>query len=227
MLVICGPSCIGKDTFIKFLKEFGWIKITSMTTRPKREGEVDRRDYEFVDEKYFNYLSNEDKLFEETEYIQENGDIWRYGTHKECWDGDTSKKCVILNPKGIYDLDSMGYKYDLLYFKKGNPDMNDVLRERYIERGGDDSKWLTRLTQDIEDFVKFDDYIANEKLSCENLVTINLYPHNNDIGDLKVIAGIIDEIGMPLFSAIQKFNLYSRKRCTIDITYDDPEIEHV
>jgi guanylate kinase len=54
-LVIAGPSGVGKSTLIRGALERNsrWAFSVSATTRPKREGEVDGRDYHFIDRAEF------------------------------------------------------------------------------------------------------------------------------------------------------------------------------
>ena len=50
LVVISGPSGVGKDATIKRMKELGYPFhfVVTATTRPKREGEIDGVDYFFV-----------------------------------------------------------------------------------------------------------------------------------------------------------------------------------
>ena len=57
LVVISSPSGGGKSTVIKRIltknKDKPFVYSISMTTRPKREGEIDGHDYVFVDEETF------------------------------------------------------------------------------------------------------------------------------------------------------------------------------
>ena len=56
LVVLSGPSGVGKGTVRKALfkqKGHNFTYSVSMTTRPKRDGEVDGKDYYFVDKEYF------------------------------------------------------------------------------------------------------------------------------------------------------------------------------
>jgi guanylate kinase len=48
LLTITGPTCAGKTTLQRLLVARGMQEIVSFTTRPPREGEVDGKDYWFV-----------------------------------------------------------------------------------------------------------------------------------------------------------------------------------
>lgn len=209
MIVICGPSCIGKDTLGKYLERYGYEKVRSYTTRPKRDDET-LRDYIFISESEFDYRENHDEFFETTKYAQEDGQVWKYGSKESDWMGDTSKRYVILNPEGIYWLDKCKYKYDLIYLTPGEG-MEDELRKRYIERAGDDEeerkkaekKWFTRRTQDFVDFGKFNNYLKDHD---PNMIKITINPGSLIDGFLLIASGI-NEFGFNLYKAILDYNL--------------------
>jgi guanylate kinase len=58
LVVVSGPSGVGKDTLLQRLKErgFDFAFVVTMTTRPKREHEVDGKDYFFVSHDHFSSL---------------------------------------------------------------------------------------------------------------------------------------------------------------------------
>jgi guanylate kinase len=66
LIVISGPSGVGKDTMLKRMKERGlpFHFIVTATTRPKRPGEVEGRDYFFVSHDEFAEMIENDKLLE-------------------------------------------------------------------------------------------------------------------------------------------------------------------
>ena len=67
MLVISGPSGVGKDTIARTLIERDpdrFYFVVTATTRPPREGEVHGRDYFFVSNNEFAQMIEEDELLE-------------------------------------------------------------------------------------------------------------------------------------------------------------------
>ena len=66
MFVLSSPSGAGKTTIArKLLKEVDGIGLSvSVTTRPMRPGEVDGKDYRFVDEKTFNLMVDNEEFLE-------------------------------------------------------------------------------------------------------------------------------------------------------------------
>jgi len=79
IVLITGPSGAGKSCFIhKLMEELPRLAFSvSTTTRPIREGEVDGRDYDFVDASVFESLVAEDS-FVEWARVHDNC----YGTRK-------------------------------------------------------------------------------------------------------------------------------------------------
>ncbi len=70
LVVISGPSGVGKDAAIAELKkkEKPWHFVVTATTRASRPGERDGVDYIFLDEGKFNKLREDDQLLESAEY---------------------------------------------------------------------------------------------------------------------------------------------------------------
>jgi guanylate kinase len=66
VVVISGPSGVGKDASLKKMKEMGYPFhfVVTATTRPRREGEVDGVDYYFVSMGEFAQLIEKGELLE-------------------------------------------------------------------------------------------------------------------------------------------------------------------
>jgi guanylate kinase len=79
IVLITGPSGAGKSSFVhKLMAEDARLAFSvSTTTRPIREGEVDGRDYDFVDDNEFDRLL-QDGAFVEWAHVHDN----RYGTRR-------------------------------------------------------------------------------------------------------------------------------------------------
>lgn len=77
-IVISGPSGVGKNTLADILVDMGYgIYSVSMTTRKIRDGEVEAKDYFFVDNEEFEDNIKNDNFIE---YAKYNGNY--YGTLK-------------------------------------------------------------------------------------------------------------------------------------------------
>jgi guanylate kinase len=69
--VLSGPSGVGKSTVVSRLREIDpgiWLSV-SVTTRAPRPGEVEGREYFFVDDREFDRLIKADELLEWAPYV--------------------------------------------------------------------------------------------------------------------------------------------------------------
>lgn len=100
IVLITGPSGAGKSTFISRLMaaDSRLAFSVSTTTRPPREGEVDGRDYDFVDRENFDRLLAEQAFVEWAE-VHNN----RYGTRRSRLDEMTAQGKI-----PVLDLDVQG-----------------------------------------------------------------------------------------------------------------------
>jgi guanylate kinase len=66
LLIISGPSGVGKDTVIAAMRRAGipFRFVVTSTTRPPRPGEIDGEDYVFVERGDFERMIEEDELIE-------------------------------------------------------------------------------------------------------------------------------------------------------------------
>ena len=66
LIVISGPSGVGKDATLTRMKEMGYPFhfVVTATTRPQRPGEVHGRDYYFVSTQEFTSMVEQDELLE-------------------------------------------------------------------------------------------------------------------------------------------------------------------
>lgn len=66
LIVISGPSGVGKDTVIDRMKERGlpFRFVVTATTRPQRPEEIEGEDYFFIDRQEFERMIDDDELFE-------------------------------------------------------------------------------------------------------------------------------------------------------------------
>ena len=79
LMVVSGPAGSGKGTVCRILRESGEFSVSvSRTTRNPRPGEVDGKDYLFVDKTEFKRLLDEGDFIEHNEYCNEF-----YGTPKK------------------------------------------------------------------------------------------------------------------------------------------------
>lgn len=94
LIVISGPSGVGKDTVLQRMKERGlpFHFVVTATTRPRRAGEVHGQDYWFVSKDEFARMIEADELIE---YAMVYGD-YKGIPKKEVRDALTSGKDAVL-----------------------------------------------------------------------------------------------------------------------------------
>ena len=100
MLVLSSPSGAGKTTLSRRLlaEDAGVTLSVSVTTRKQRPGEVDGRDYHFIDRRHFNAMVKNDELLEWAEVFDNS-----YGTPaKPVMDALASGRDV------LFDIDWQG-----------------------------------------------------------------------------------------------------------------------
>jgi guanylate kinase len=100
MLVLSSPSGAGKTTLSRKLlaRERGIELSISVTTRPKRRGEVDGRHYHFIDRKRFDQLAQRGELLEFAEVFGNS-----YGTPRK-----PVEKALKAGRDVLFDIDWQG-----------------------------------------------------------------------------------------------------------------------
>ena len=138
MLVISGASASGK-TFIANIiaKKHGLSRVITVTTRAKREGEVDGVDYFFVSKDEFKKLIAEDKLVEYTIY---NGNY--YGSRK---DQIGDNKILVIEANGLKSYIALKNKSIITFALLAD---HKLRKERMIARGDKLEDIEARLKQD-------------------------------------------------------------------------------
>jgi guanylate kinase len=171
LLVISGPSGVGKDTVwqeaSKCLPSFA--KTITCTTRRQRPGEEEGVTYFFVSDDEFDTLIEEDELLE---WAEVHGN--RYGVPAalvlQRLEQGLDVVCVI-DVQGARRIRSLFMTRALLIFVKPpeNRDASDVLKERLESRGGENSEEIeTRLQTanwELSQTELFDVEVVNDDVS--------------------------------------------------------------
>lgn len=138
LVVISGPSGSGKTSVIERLRRHPRVRVSvSVTTRPRRQGEIDGRDYSFVTRERFEELHRQG-AFVETNDVFGVGNL--YGSLRSELDQ------ALAVPGGIYimEVDVIGARnirragYDGLHLFIAPPS-REVLEQRLRARGTDDA----------------------------------------------------------------------------------------
>lgn len=134
LFLLVGPSCTGKSTIEKWLNANGMPSVVSFTTRTPRTGEVEGKDYYFLDRAAVQVEFDADAVVQSVNF---NGNI--YGTTKECLAiafAASDRAVVVVEPTGVTQYQ--------LYAEKHDPDLAivpvyinntmDTLTNRLINR---------------------------------------------------------------------------------------------
>ena len=164
-IVLSSPSGAGKTSISKkIIQKDKKISLSiSCTTRPKRKGEINKKDYIFQTEELFKKkIKNSDFL----EYASVFG--YRYGTLRQTVDNFFKKKKDVL-----FDIDWQGYQQlkhsgmEVVVIFILPPNKNELIR-RLKNRGRDTTEEMKKrmsLAQDeISHFPEYDYVVVNDDL---------------------------------------------------------------
>jgi guanylate kinase len=147
-IILVGKAAAGKDHLRKILEGRGFRYGVSYTTRPPRQGEIDGRDYYFLEENEFKTLIEQGFFYE---YVTFNG--WFYGTSKEQW--FQTDDVFIMTPTGINKLHAADRKHSFIIYIDVPV---DIRRSRLCERNDNDDSIERRIKADENDFANFTDF---------------------------------------------------------------------
>ncbi len=164
-IAVSAPSGAGKTSICKeVLKMFPCLRYSvSYTTRPPRPGEVNGRDYVFVDEKTFRRMIKKEAFIE---WAENYGHL--YGTPRKEVENYLRRGYDI-----IFDVDSRGAKalkerYPGGVFVFVLPPSLEVLKRRLRGRGSESPEALKRrlekATAEIKEVFWYDYVIFNRKI---------------------------------------------------------------
>lgn len=166
IFTILGKTCVGKDTLAKLVSEkTGYPIALSFTTRPKRNGETEGVEYNFIDKQCFLDLVNKDLLAECTSYDVASGEVWYYGLTKE--ELEKGKYVIaIVNPEGYRQIKKIyGNKVCSILIES---DIKTRI-DRYLNRDEvDDIKALECCRRVVVDEKDFKDVVTDYKVMNTN-----------------------------------------------------------
>ncbi len=174
VLVITGPSGVGKGTLIRLLRERRRsIRLSiSATTRSPRAGEEDGVDYHFLKDEQFDRLVADGAFVEHARYAGE-----RYGTLRSELEGRPDESQLI-----VLEIELQGARQVRLALPDAlqvfiAPPSFETLRERLVGRGTDSPQTVEeRLAvahEELEAQGEFAEVIVNDQL-CDAIVPLEL-----------------------------------------------------
>ena len=166
LIVISGPSGVGKDTVIRRLLELD-PKLrysVSYTTRPPRPGEIDGVDYRFVNREQFQRLIGEDALLE---YATYDGHL--YGTPIVPLDQARAAGYDIVLKIDVQGAEQVRKRaLDALRIFLAPPNMDELLRrrtERHSESPKDQTARQRIALDEMALAPHFDHVVVNDDLN--------------------------------------------------------------
>lgn len=151
--ILLGKSASGKDTMLSHMEKEGAKRIVTCTTRPRRKGEKEGVEYNFISPELFKFWEK-CKLFVETRsyntLVEGKPDTWLYGS-PELMNEEERDYATILDVSGTlsyikhYGPEKIRVKYLVV------PDV--TRKERAKKRGSFDvTEWNRRARDDAEKF---------------------------------------------------------------------------
>ncbi len=157
LTIIMGKTCSGKNAVVSELVKRGWSQIVTYTSRPKRRGEKNGREYWYITEGEF-ADKIKDKFFAEWKSYFVKGKTWYYGSPvKEIVDAslDDENHVIILTPQGVVDVLAIlkrhvsDYHINIIYLYSNH----STILKRLKSRKDKNDSIERRMKADDEDFV--------------------------------------------------------------------------
>ena len=143
IIILVGESASGKSTIEKSLvRNHGFHKIISYTSRPARSGEVDGIDYHFISKEKFEELQSKNFFSEVGNYRG-----WFYGSSVE--DCKKDDVVAVLTPHGFRQMKKYGTLNIFSFYI--NIDRRDRMI-KILERGDDIEECYRRSLSDVGQF---------------------------------------------------------------------------
>jgi len=178
LIVISGPSGSGKGTIIKEVikKISDLIYSVSYTTRPKREGEIEGKDYFFISEDEFEKLIDEDFFIEWAKVYD-----YYYGTSKEfVIENLRDGKDVILEIEiqGAKKIREIYDKKNAVFIFIAPPDFKELERRIMNRKRGETEEEIKKrmdfAKKEIEESKNYDYIIINDNINKAVKKIINI-----------------------------------------------------
>jgi len=180
LIVLCGPSGVGKSTISRLLAQHSDVKYTvSATTRPKKEKDDDGKVYEHISqEAFFRRLDNDEFL----EYAHVYGHYYGTPTHPALDELEAGKDVLLeIDVQGALQV---RYQYPDALMLFILPPNEHTLLQRLNDRGRDDaddiSKRFRAAKREIHmakgsrafDFMVFNDDLDRAVAEIENIIKV-------------------------------------------------------
>jgi guanylate kinase len=141
VLVITGPSGVGKGTLIRaLLNDLPGAELSvSATTRPARDGEVNGRDYHFLDSAEFQRRVDRGEFLEHAEYAGN-----RYGTLRSELQRPARLIVLEIDLQGARQIRATMPEARQVFIAPPDADQLDELERRLVGRGAETADQIQR-----------------------------------------------------------------------------------
>ena len=176
LTVLAGPTAVGKGSVTAWVREHHpevWISV-SVTTRPRRPGEVDGVHYHFVSEEEFDRLVADDALLE---WAVVHGRA-RYGTPR-----DPVRQALAAGRPALLEIDLQGARQvrrrmpDAFFVFLAPPSWEELVR-RLVGRGTEDeaerSRRLETAREELAAESEFDATVVNVSIPAAGAELVEL-----------------------------------------------------
>ncbi|KAF0109189.1 MAG: guanylate kinase [Anaerolineaceae bacterium] len=162
LVVISGPSGVGKDSVVHGLKERGLPVhfVVTATTRPRREGEVHGQDYFFVSKEEFARMIENDEFFE---YAIVYGD-YKGNSKQQVREALASGKDVVmrLDVQGAATIRKLAPEAVLVFLTtQDEAELVERLKARKTDTAEDLSLRIATARQELKRAAEFDYVVVN------------------------------------------------------------------
>jgi guanylate kinase len=164
LIVISGPSGVGKDTLLSRMKQMGhpFFYAVTATTRPQRPGETDGVDYHFINRVQFTEMIEAGELLE---WANVYGNL--YGVPKMLVQQalNQGKDVIVkIDVQGAASIRRIAPETLLIFLSPpSTEELKRRLRERKTEETGDLELRLKTAQKEMESLPWFDHVVVNEK----------------------------------------------------------------
>ncbi len=164
-IVLSSPSGAGKTSISKklLLKDKLISLSISCTTRPKRKGEINKRDYIFLSDTNFERLKNKKEFIEQASVFG-----FKYGTLKK-----TVYKYFKKNKDVLFDIDWQGYQQlkqsgmevvGIFILPPSKKELINRLKNRARDTSLEMKKRMSMVQDEISHFPEYDYVVVNKDL---------------------------------------------------------------
>lgn len=132
IVTITGPTCSGKSTLEKLLKQHGMVNAISHTTRPMRVGEENGREYFFVSNEEFDSMHQEGKFVETVKFCGN-----QYGMSAEQIQSKLADRkivVIVVEPHGQHQIKQYALKRNIPCVSVFLNTSIRLITERFLKR---------------------------------------------------------------------------------------------